>query len=224
MAFILNPNFCTKKDLYLAIDAVRSERGIPNNKNNPSFYNDCANYDDIKLLTCDLQDRELRGFSVVSKNAIVLNSLRTETERNFDCAHEFAHLSFHKNVNHKTFKCHDYNNPDINPYLEWQANETAAELLIPYRKFIPEFIDDFRKCSDFCEYWNLVDCYAYEYEVSRLVMEYRIESLRYELHQYECGKCINEIEFLSKRKREERGLMIQSYHDRFDPYDMQKVL
>ena len=84
MTFVLNTKFWTKKDLYQAIDMVRSERGIPNDKNISSFYNDCTNYDDVKIFTYDLQDRDIRGFSVINKNAIVLNSLRTETERNFE--------------------------------------------------------------------------------------------------------------------------------------------
>ncbi len=41
-------------------------------------------------------------------------------------------------------------------------------------------------------------------------MQYRIETLKYEIDQYLNGVALDEIEILSKRKQDDRGIIVQS--------------
>lgn len=212
MAFNFNPKYCTKEDLYKALDIVRYKRDINRMKGNPNFYKDCASSSDINVLVHDLLDRELRGFALPHKQTIVLNSLRTDTEKNFDCAHEFVHLFLHKNEDYNAFDCRDREQV---PYIEWQANEGAAEILIPYRTFIPEFLAGFHNCTNKQEYWKLINYFSSKHNVTHSVVRNRIDSLKYEINQYENGIKIANLQILSSRQQQANNIYIPSYHNRF---------
>ena len=182
----------------------------------------------IKLERIPFKTRGLRGMSYPGTkpqpDIILLNSKRSEIEQNFDCAHELVHLTIHRNLNKQVFNCFDRSTaPNQDPFLEWQANEGAAEFFVPYKVFIPHLkecignnpskgdIEDFRHYA--------ADLYC----VPPAVIKYRIESLKYEILQYYSGISIDDLQIISKRQQERMGLYIKSlneigHNDKFDIY------
>ena len=73
-----------------------------------------------------------------SVDTIVLNTNQSGLEQNFDCAHELVRLFKHRNIQ-TYFKCFTKVKPRQNTFIEWQANEGAAQFLVPYQDFIPPF-------------------------------------------------------------------------------------
>lgn len=148
-------NYCTKEDLYRYINDLKKCMGIDPMKIGIDLYSACQKINGIKMEVVDFSDRSLRGMSVPRENIILLNSSRTPIERNFDCGHELIHVVKHKNENFQTFNCFDKLRPQQNPFLEWQANEGAAEMLVPYKIFIPMFCEQVTKCNCGYEYYYL---------------------------------------------------------------------
>ena len=80
----------------------------------------------IRLYETAFSTAGLHGFIVTSpdKNraTIVLDTRRSDKEQMFDLSHELIHFALHP----PTDRAHGYS-----PFMEWQANEGAAELLLP---------------------------------------------------------------------------------------------
>ena len=76
----------------------------------------------------------------ISTTSIALNSNRSVTMQNFDCCNELIHYFCH-DIKECQCVCAEVGSETSpitqNPFLEWQANEGAAELLVPYQMFIP---------------------------------------------------------------------------------------
>lgn len=172
----------------------------------------------IKLEKIPFKTRGLRGMSYPGAkpqpDIILLNSKRSEVEQNFDCAHELVHLTMHRHLNKQVFNCFDGSTaPNQDSFLEWQANEGAAEFFIPYKVFIPhlkecignkpsrENIEEFKRYA--------ADLYC----VPPAVIKYRIESLKYEILQYYSGITIDNLQIISKRQQERMGLYIRSLNE-----------
>lgn len=211
-----NINFLTKEDLYVLIDFIRNNFNINENEtfNVPKFckdnFNDIIEYDFLKL-----NDTKIGGFLIKNnfpdKSYIYVNSSKEPLSNIFDLTHEMIHFLLHPE-NRKyyisSFLCDTDN-------FEWQANEGAAELLVPYKRFIPSFVKNIKNCNSKNDYDSLLLFFSQIYKVSTAVLEYRIAGLKYEIHQYENGIDINDIELLSKKAQEERKIFIPSYNDKY---------
>ena len=209
-------NYCTKDDLYKYVAKSKEFMGIKTNEIGLDFYEACSNIKKLDVRTVNFKDRSLRGLSVPKENIILLNSSRNRTERNFDCAHEFMHVIKHKNENFQTFNCFDTLRPQQSPYLEWQANEGAAEMLVPYKIFIPMFCGSISNCETYADYYSFLEFLSCIFNVPIAVIELRVDNLKYEIHQYENGCDINHIRLLSNKKQAQRGIHITSYNTLFD--------
>ncbi len=209
-------NYCTKEDLYQYVNGLKEKMGINPQEVGIDFFTECQKLGCIKLEVVNFTDRSLRGLSVPKENIILLNSSRSLTERNFDCTHEFIHVVKHKKENFQTFNCFDKLRPQQNPYLEWQANEGSAEILVPYQSFIPLFCEKVEKCEYFYEYYLLKEHLAKIFNVPLAVIDLRIHNLRYEIQQYENGRDINRLQILSNSQLSHRGLEIVSYNTKFE--------
>ena len=72
-------------------------------------------------------DGRCLGAMIMGEDCILVNSSYPRTAQRFSLAHEMIHLFLH-----------------IRPHAprsrwdEWQANEGAAQLLVPYQSFLPE--------------------------------------------------------------------------------------
>lgn len=211
-----NINFLSKEELYLLIDYIRYSFNIDINSvfNVPKFcqdnFNDIINYDFHQF-----KDTKIGGFLVKNKipekSYITVNTSKEPISTIFDLTHEMIHFLLHpENRKHyiSSSLC------DIDNF-EWQANEGAAELLVPYKRFIPSFVKNIKNCNSRIEYIDLLNHLSDKYKVSTAVLEYRISGLKYEIHQYENGISIDKIQFLSKRAQEEQGIFITPYSDIF---------
>lgn len=173
----------------------------------------------------------LRGMAFVSDDqapdSIMLNSLRTELEQNFDCGHEAVHLTLHRHLDQKTFNCFDEKvHAEQDPFLEWQANEGSAEFLVPHTVFIPlvKLYLGTKPDHDSVENFKLISSKLFG--VPPAVIKYRLESLKYEIVQYYAGVKILDIEILSKHQQEKRGIYITSLNRIFpgEYLDMEKYI
>ena len=213
-------NYCTKENLYQYVNGIKEKMGIDPQKIGIDFLEECQKINGIKMEVVEFTDRSLRGLSVPTQNIILLNSSRSAIERNFDCAHEFIHVVKHKKEVFQTFNCFDKLRPQQNPYLEWQANEGAAEMLVSYKLFIPTFCEQVEKCTYGYEYYHLKEYLAKQFNVPLAVIELRIDNLRYEIQQYEDGCDINKLRILSNSQQSKSGIVITSYNTKFDFYDL----
>ena len=220
-----NINFITKEDLYTIIDYLRINFNIDINEpfNVPKFYKenlgDLIDYELYKF-----NDHKIGGFLVKNnfpdKSHIIVNSSKELLGTIFDLTHELMHFFLHpENRKHyiSTSLC------DIDNF-EWQANEGAAELLVPYKKFIPLFVKNISKCEIRKDYLDLLQHLSKKFIVSTAVLEYRIIGLKYEINQFENGINIDDLKILSKRAQEENGIFIQPYADKFRQKDSMKAI
>ena len=70
------------------------------------------------------------------EDIILLSSRLTDRERGFYAAHEWLHLCWHRDASKSPFLCGEYRFPQQDSFLEWQANEGAAEILMPWRQVV----------------------------------------------------------------------------------------
>lgn len=125
-----------------------------------------------------------------SFSAILINSNKSSLDQRFDLAHELIHFWFHPSQTSFSFQKPHL----IDKEKEWQANEGAAELLLPYKDFIPRFV----RTAKFVEenYEPLEEVYnelSRFYKVAPIVVDYRIRNLESEILQYINGTSIERI-------------------------------
>ena len=219
----------SKRDLYKSVDRFRTKYSFS-----------VSDPIDIPLLIerskhicveyANLKTPGLCGLAMVGdiEDTIVLNSNRTKTEQRFDCSHELIHLYLHRCVE-RSFNCFTAPRSKQNSFLEWQANEGAAEMLVPYRDFIPRFYRHF--CEMKQEPFDGVPIQAKLadfYSVSTQVIENRIQSLSYEIHQYSQGVPICEIVLMSRAQQKRQGIQPPDYNDicnsAFIQYEFEKSI
>lgn len=211
-----NINFLSKEELYLLIDYIRYSFKINIDEvfNVPKFcqdnFSDIINYDFHQF-----KDTKIGGFliknNIPEKSYITVNASKEPISTVFDLTHEMIHFLLHpedRKYYISSSLC------DIDNF-EWQANEGAAELLVPYKRFIPNFVKNIKKCNSRTDYIDLLNYLSNKYKVSTAVLEYRISGLKYEINQYENDTPIDKVHFLSRRAQEEQGIFITSYTDVF---------
>ena len=131
---------------------------------------------------------------------IGLNARRSAPGKNFDCMHELIHYWLH---DHNTFYCLD----GMDGHMEWQANEGAAQFLMPYQSFIPSYcyLHDklYAKFAPQQAYDMQIAALAGKYMVGEMAVKFRMESLKNEIAQYIDGTNIDKIKIISNRNRHE---------------------
>lgn len=213
-------SYCTKDNLYEYVNCVKKRIEVNQNNIESDLYNKCEKEFRLKMDIVPFTNKLLRGMSIPKENIIILNSSRTSAERNFDFAHELIHVIKHKYENHQTFQCVDCFQPTQNLFLEWQANEGAAEMLVPYKAFIPLFCANVVKCTGFHDYKKLKEELAEHFQVPVTVIELRIDNLKYEIQQFEQGCDVNHLCILSNNEQLRRGINVPSYNMKFEFYDL----
>ena len=200
-----------KHNLYERVDRLRGSLHIPFNEPIDSITL-IESSPRIDLEYIPFKTHGFCGIAMVGEkiDTIALNSNRTYEEQNFDGAHELMHLYQHRNITQR-FNCFSIKKPQQDSFLEWQANEGAAQFLVPYQDFIPRFLDLYYSAR-YDEDRDLRDILADFYHVTTPVIHHRIDSLNYEIHQYERGIPLSELEILSKRQRNQRGIIDIAYN------------
>ena len=196
--------FTPKRDLYKAVDVLREILDI-SLKDYPidifSVIKCLHRYINIRYES--FRDKSFGGFLIKNgsddTSHIILNKNLAYPDWTFGCAHELIHYFCHDSENTYLIRP---NSEKFNDIYEWQANEGAAELLLPYKIFIKEYfesMDYYKNESD------TVKGIARAYHVREKVVNYRINNLAYEMVQYKAGVPLKEIELVSKRKLRELG-------------------
>lgn len=154
----------------------------------------------LEIEYLDFEERKICGILYKGKNStsIALNNKRSNRGKNFDCMHEVIHYWLHDS---NYFYC----NEKSNEYYEWQANEGAAQFLLPYQMFIPKFVkifNEFYKFYRFNRNYTLTFCKTKEhlcwsFGVGEKVIENRVRSLQSEITQYCDTKSIKNINVIS---------------------------
>ena len=139
-----------------------------------------------------------------NSTSIALNSSRELSQQNFDCMHELIHYFFH-DISYCQLMCSEKNiNQDF--YIEWQANEGAAQFLVPYQLFIPKYIELEKKYAhSIWEDDSITELSKY-FNVSYGVIKNRINSLETEILQYKEGRKINSLIIISKSRANRLGI------------------
>ncbi|WP_373263213.1 ImmA/IrrE family metallo-endopeptidase [Hungatella hathewayi] len=213
--------FYSKKELYKEVAVIK--KWLKLKSINPQL-------DLVELVAnnyCELEKlpfktEGLRGISIIgnenSSDIIMLNNKRTLFEQNYDCGHEIMHLLLHRNLDQKTFNCFDHCKANQNPFLEWQANEGAAEFFLPYR-YLLHIIDKCRNyLTSYSELCRFKQALSKSLCIPEAVVTFRLENLKYEIYQYLSGTDIDDIEILSARKQEELGISVQSLNQILSPF------
>jgi len=200
--------YITKKELYDIINQLSSQNG---------FHFESVNYKvnainlahkvcrNLKLEYLDFKTLNICGllYKTDKTTSIALNSRRSQGGRNFDCMHELIHYWLHDN---NEFYCYDktINSPDSD-YFEWQANEGAAQFLMPYQIFIPEYCRLLKSLPPHYTQDHVSDeiekRLAARFNVGKQSITVRLKSLENEIKQYKNGVPLNKIEIISYFKQ-----------------------
>lgn len=174
----------------------------------------------LKLWPFD--SRKIGGITIIGDKitTMILNSHRTREERRFDWAHETIHYYLHRDIEIPIFNCIDLNSHQKlnteDAILEWQANEGAAELLLPYKCFIIKFCEAFRRNMKSDPYFKFryagstAESLAFYYGLSKPVIENRIKSLTCEIYQFLAGIDPDDIKVISRNQQEKAHINIGS--------------
>lgn len=231
----------TKEDLYKSVDRIREHWGIKPKHYPLDSVSICNRVRSLQVNYLPFNTSGLQGVIWLEKDNdcyIILNSGRSQVENNFYCAHELAHFILHRNFPAQSFQCYDKIRDKQIAFLEWQANEWAAEFLVPYRLFIPEFIRRLDlipeqyyhpmipKSNYESQYLSCLPQIRWElailFGVSERVIYNRIESLKYEILQYEYGISLSEIKVRSITQQLKNGLRIKSKNEPQKPFVLNK--
>ncbi len=153
---------------------------------------------DVPVRFLDFQSTRLCGVLIRGEflSQIALNQNLSLPSQRFTLSHELSHYLLHQN--HTQFLC---DGCERSP-LEWQANEAAAELLLPYRIFLPA-LSNIRSNSNRLS--GLLQL-SQRFGVSTQMVRNRVESLSYELWQYNRGVPVDRLKLVSRSRQTRLGL------------------
>ena len=100
-----------------------------------------------------------------------------------------------------------------NPLIEWQANEGAAELIVPYKKFIPDFLHIYNPILGYGDIFVAIASLSGYYGVSDMVIQNRIKNLNYEIYQVASGVHIDSVVVLSQTLQKRLNITVPDWYD-----------
>lgn len=173
----------------------------------------CQSDPTINLIWGNMQTKGFCGtiFFGNKIDTIVLNKNRSKFEQNFDFTHETVHKFKHRRLGKIACGCLT---SCQNSFIEWEANEGSAELLVPYRKLLPLIREQLPDSPSCMEIVHLKKRLADQFQVSDAVIHYRLESLKYEIFQYlDWDRPLEKLEILSATQQRNRGIIVSSLND-----------
>lgn len=130
----------------------------------------------LELTFIDFCETKICGILYKSEKttSMALNTRRSAIGKNFDCMHELIHYWFHEP---EEFFCR----ADVYNHMEWQANEGAAQFLMPHQSFAPNYRYLSKKLGKIYSGERLdsklVEHLSIKYFVGELAVRYRINTL-----------------------------------------------
>ena len=214
----------TKAELYDTVSGLKNYFGIGEFDYPINTFDLCSQIKGLKVQKISFKTKDLRGMLCVAKDqtenhVILINDCKSNEEQNYHCAHEFMHLFGDSQKPGTILKCYDKVKPNQDSYTEWIANEGAAEFLILYRVFIPEFskLYDFSK-NNFSEWHRMYGLSTVEYilanlfRVSEMVITNRIKNLAFEIWQYRGYNTLDGISILSRKQQIQQHIDPPNYY------------
>jgi Zn-dependent peptidase ImmA (M78 family) len=104
-----------------------------------------------------------------------------------------------------------YANQDA--FIEWQANEGASELFVPCKVLLPLIKSRYGSLTTSSSIRTFRTDMAELFGVTETVIEYRFDSLKYEINQYMQGVPIDEIKILSVSQQKKFRINSKSIND-----------
>lgn len=208
-----------KRQLYELVAKTKKELNISARDYPINIFELCDRLDNVVISEVDFKTKDLRGLVHIANNekenhVILVNGNKIFLEKNYHGAHELMHIVTAKNKPGSTIQCFEKIRPNQDPYIEWLANEGAAELLMPYEdvlSFVKSESAHFNK--DFFPIYTLVLDLCERYSVSEMVAQNRLDNLSYEIWQYLKGVRLQDIEIISRTEQQRRGVRIDSLID-----------
>lgn len=187
-------SFMEKAELYRLIDERRAALSV----GGPADPYQLARRLGITVSCYAFESRRLSGFLMRGDyhSEIVLNAAGSPESRRFTVAHELIHYLLHGG---RQFFCGNTGLSEGDTgALEWQANQGAAELLMPYRSFLP-FVKNIRSIllADEGRAFRLI---AKEFSVSPSTAQLRLRDLAPEFEQYCAGVPLEELRIVAASK------------------------
>lgn len=142
-------------------------------------------------------------------HCILVNGNKSFYEQNFHGFHELMHIPTVDQPG-TILRCYDTVKPNQDSYIEWLANEGAAEFVVPYQLLLPMIKREIRQMITGIGTWQFCENHSYDFGVSPIVLQNRIDSLKYETYQYLNGDPLDKIEILSWNKQKQRGINVKS--------------
>lgn len=182
------------------------------------IFNICTLYDNLKIRTCPFVTQGLRGMAVVADNpddinCILVNSNLSYEEQNFYGSHELMHIYSSGVGSGQTFNCYDKVKPFQDSYVEWVANEGAAELLVPYEELLKLIEVHYNKMIKGLGTYEFCCNVAPKFAVTPIVIQNRLNSLCYEIEQYINGTPLDRIKIMSKSEQHKHNIFISSLNE-----------
>lgn len=198
------------------VSDLRHYWGLEDNSYNIDVIKLCKNHG-IQVGFAPFATTGLRGMASIgnelTSDVIILNAYRNKIEQNVDCAHESIHITYHRNENSKSFNCFDTALPSQDKYLEWQANEGGAELLVPYKTLLPIIKKYYYCLNNYLDIYMLKEELIHRYNVTNAVIKYRLESLKFEIEQYVNGVPIQDLRILSYSSQLKQNIKVKSLNE-----------
>lgn len=217
----MDTRFWSKDSLYKHVDQLRSQLACYLNANTfpiNSVELAVRAIPDLLIKQPPFPSNKICGilYKGHKKSSIALNPNRSEKMQNFDCMHELIHYFFH-DIPDGCCICGDESGLSIDQdsYIEWQANEGAAQFLVPYQDFIPRVIGALTfSTASAPQYliWRLSNFYR----VTPRVIEIRLDTLSHELDQYRQGTPLGQIHVLSKTQQKALNIKPTPYNAMLD--------
>lgn len=215
-----------KAELYQFIDEMRNQYALLCYCRDINSF--CIN-NNIDLYVHNFDLSGFCGAAFVGKkhDTIVLNGRRNQYEMFFDFIHELIHTKKHRDLEEQAFTCFDRKQ---NSFLEWEANEGAAEFLVSYRLFIPAFSELYDVYENNYALWKqkygittitqeLADMFA----VTEMIIINRIRNLSYEIDQYREGTSVNNIYLLSGNQQTMYNITPTNYSEKVSLIQAQHI-
>ncbi|MDO8447073.1 MAG: ImmA/IrrE family metallo-endopeptidase [Deltaproteobacteria bacterium] len=121
----------------------------------------------------DLKDVSAILIKEKRKAVIAVNADHTDTRQRFSIAHELGHLILHSNTENLKIEKQFFTRSDsVRSLDELEANEFAAELLMPEELIINDFFKKVIEDED-----SVISVLAKKYKVSEAALTYRLINL-----------------------------------------------
>lgn len=202
----------TKADLYRDIDAFREAHDIAET----DLIAEPVNL--VKSLGYQIYYQRfktsgLRGLAAMppgtEPGVIILDEKGSAAEQGFVVLHEMTHCIRHIKRHASVIKCYNDPHKSQNSYYEWEANEAAAELLMPYRIFIPDVVRAYQTYSS--SDWRLRYSLRSKYRATDCAIRFRMNDLKYEIAHYcSTGQLSSDI-ILSRTAQKNKGIHMDRY-------------